>query len=261
MRPFLVLSGIAQTAFIMSSAAPAAFAEPVAPPSVNMTGATVSNMSAVAAKGPTAPLVEDALNALSSRVTKMSHPDALRMAFQAYYNYKAAHPSEVRNPYFYFVDYGLGKGTPRGYVFDMDHKKLVEGPFTVAAGRGSGENSKGVPVRFSNSSGSGTSSLGLFVAKNSYAFSGHSGGKLYRSIGLRLQGVSGSFNNRALSRGVVVHGAPYVTSRGAGRSQGCPAMEQARAHRLIPRLANGGLVFLFSPNNSSWMQNAPWATA
>ena len=87
----------------------------------------------------------------------MSHPDALRMAFQAYYNYKAAHPSEVRNPYFYFVDYGLGKGTPRGYVFDMDHKKLVEGPFTVAAGRGSGENSKGVPVRFSNSSGSGTS--------------------------------------------------------------------------------------------------------
>ena len=126
----------------------------------------------------------------------------------------------------------------------MDQKKLVEGPFIVAAGRGSAENAKGVPTRFSNGSGSGTTSLGLFVTKGSYAFSGHSGGQLYSSIGLRLDGVSGRFNDRALARGVVVHGAPYVTASGSGRSLGCPAMDQARAHRLIPKLRT--VVWCFS---------------
>ena len=205
------------------------------------------------------PMVEDALNALSASVTKTSHPEALRKAVQAYYNFKAAHPDQVRNPYFYFVDYGLSKRTPRGYVFDMQQKKLVEGPFIVAAGRGSSENAQGVPTRFSNGSGSGTTSLGLFVTQGTYAFTGHSGGSLYSSIGLRLNGVSGRFNDQALARGVVVHGAPYVTASGSGRSLGCPAMEQDRAHRLIPKIANGGLVFLFSPNDSQWMNNDPWA--
>jgi hypothetical protein len=36
-------------------------------------------------------------------------------------------------------------------------------------------------------------------------------------------------------------------------------MEQARARRLIPKIANGGLVFLFSPNDSQWMNSDPWA--
>jgi hypothetical protein len=143
----------------------------------------------------------------------------------------------------------------------MNQKKVVEGPFIVAAGRGSAEDARGVPTHFSNGSGSGTTSLGLYVTQGTYAFTGHSGGSLYSSIGLRLNGVSGRFNDRALARGVVVHGAPYVTASGSGRSLGCPAMEQARAHRLIPKIANGGLVFLFSPNDAQWMRNDPWATA
>lgn len=257
MRTHLVISGIAQAALVAFGAAPA-IAKPIPAPAkvVKVADAKVT----ASKRGPATPLVEDALAALAGRVTKTSHPDALRMAFQAYYSYKAAHPNEVRNPYFYFVDYGLGKRTPRGYVFDMEQKKLVEGPFIVAAGRGSGENSAGAPARFSNGSGSGTTSLGLYVTRNTYAFTGHSGGHLYKSIGLRLNGVSGRFNNRALARGVVAHGAPYVTPTGSGRSLGCPAMEQGRAQRLLPKLANGGLVFLFSPNDADWMRNDPWST-
>ncbi|HEY9228582.1 MAG TPA: murein L,D-transpeptidase catalytic domain family protein, partial [Gemmatimonadaceae bacterium] len=63
--------------------------------------------------------------------------------------------------------------------------------------------------------------------------------------------------SNARARGVVAHGAPYVTPSGSGRSQGCPAMEQARAKRLLPKIANGSLVFLFAPN-SNWMANDPW---
>ena len=199
-----------------------------------------------------------ALAALRPRVRKLSDPDALQVAFLAYFRYQQAHPERVRKPYLYFVDYGLGSSTPRGYVFDMKDLKLVEGPFTVAHGRGSAANGRGVPVRFSNREGSAATSLGLYVAQETYAFSGKSGGKSYRSVGLRLAGVSGKYNSRARARGVVVHGAPYVTASRAGRSEGCPAMEQRRAARLIPQIANGGLVFLFSPRDSEWLGSDPW---
>jgi hypothetical protein len=204
--------------------------------------------------------VDAALRVLRARVSRQSHPDALRTAFEAYFNYKSAHPEKVRKPYLYFVDYGLDSNTPRGYVFDMAELKVVEGPFTVAHGRGSGGNDA-VPTRFSNRNGSNSSSLGLFLAQETYAFSGHSGGRLYRSIGLRLNGLSGAFNSAARRRGVVVHGAPYVTSGKAGRSEGCPAIEPARARRLLPKIGNGGMVFLFSPLDSRWLNRDPWANA
>ena len=51
--------------------------------------------------------VETALDALGGSVRKQSDPGALRMAFQAYYNYKTANPGKVKKPYLYYVDYGL----------------------------------------------------------------------------------------------------------------------------------------------------------
>ena len=60
---------------------------------------------------------------------------------------------------------------------------------------------------------------------------------------------------------MVAHGAPYVTPTRAGRSEGCPAMEQGRARELLPRIAQGGLVFLFSPLDKTWMRSDPWASA
>jgi hypothetical protein len=202
--------------------------------------------------------VATALAELSKHVRRQSHPDALRLALQAYYNYQAANPGKIRNPCFYFVDYGLDNATPRGYVFDMKALELVEGPFTVAHGRGSSRARNGAPTSFSNVPGSAATSLGLYLTQETYGFSGTAGGRRYRSIGLRMSGLSGRFNSAARQRGVVTHGAPYVTARDAGRSEGCPAMEEPRAQRLIPQIANGGLVFLFSPRDKNWMENDPW---
>ena len=201
-----------------------------------------------------------ALDAFRGSVRGLSHPRALENAFRSYFAYKAAHPESVKKPYLYFVDYGLPATTPRGYVFDMDARTIVDGPFTVAHGRGSKENGSGIPTRFSNASGSAATSLGLFVAQELYEFGGHSGGSFYSSVGLRLMGVSPGFNDNARARGVVAHGAPYVTPTRAGRSEGCPAMEQARARRLLPRLAQGSLVFLFAPD-PSWLNRDPWVVA
>jgi hypothetical protein len=203
--------------------------------------------------------VQTALGALAGGVREQSHPRALKLAFEAYYSFKAAHPSEVRKPYLYFVDYGLNSHTPRGYVFDMDALRVVDGPFTVAHGRGSAATGSGVPVSFSNSEGSAATSLGLFLTQEVYSFVGHAGGQEYHSVGLRLTGLSGTFNDAARQRRVVVHGAPYVTPSKAGRSEGCPAMEPSRARTLIPMIGNGALVFLFSPNDAAWMDEDPWA--
>lgn len=206
-----------------------------------------------------AALTDEALRVLGRYVTEQSHPDALRYAFGAYYRFKAAHPDKVRKPYLYFVDYGLDSRTARGYVFDMMSMELVDGPFTVAHGRGSARPGSDLPAKFSNIKDSAASSLGLYVAAETYAFRGKSAGQRYASIGLRLDGESGRFNSAARGRGVVVHGAPYVTSAKAGRSEGCPAMEPRRADRLIPKISNGGVVFLFSPRDPAWMREDPWA--
>ncbi len=200
---------------------------------------------------------QTALDALRPDVATLSHPRALEDAFRSYFAYRAAHADAPGKPLLYFVDYGLSSTTPRGYVFDMEKLAVVDGPFMVAHGRGSRAGGDGVPTYFSNTFGSATTSLGLFVAQELYSFVGHASGRRYSSIGLRLQGVSGRFNDKARSRGVVAHGAPYVTASRAGRSEGCPAVDPERAERLLPKLANGALVFLFAPDER-WMANDPW---
>ena len=211
------------------------------------------------ASGALANVTRSAIAAFTGAVKPLSRPEALESAFRSYFAYKAAHPDEVRKPLLYFVDYGLPNTAKRGYVFDMEQLRIVDGPFTVAAGRGSAAKD-GVPTRFSNASGSNATSLGLYVAKSIYNFTGKSAGKRYSSLGLRLQGVSTGFNDQALARGVVAHGAPYVTPSKAGRSEGCPAMEPARAERLLPKLADGGMVFLFAPDQT-WLSSDPWLTS
>jgi hypothetical protein len=205
-------------------------------------------------------IAKAAVDAFAGAVRPLSRPDALENAFRSYFAYRTTHRDEVRKPYLYFVDYGLPSTTPRGYVFDMDSLKIVDGPFTVAHGRGSSASKYGIPTYFSNASGSNATSLGLYVAQATYDFHGKSGGQSYSSVGLRLMGVSSGFNDNALARHVVAHGAPYVTPSGAGRSEGCPAMEPARAQQLLPKLADGGMVFLFAPD-ADWMTHDPWLAA
>ena len=197
-----------------------------------------------------------ALAALAPAVRRASDPRALDDAFRSYFAFRAAHPERVAKPYLYFVDYGLPSTEPRGWVFDMETLAVVDGPFTVAHGRGSSTRD-GVPTRFSNAPGSAATSLGLYVAQEAYAFLGHAAGRPYRAAGLRLSGVSAGFNDRARERRVVAHGAPYVTPARAGRSEGCPAMEPARAARLLPKLSDGGMVFLFAPD-AAWRAGDPW---
>ena len=144
------------------------------------------------------------------------------------------------------IDYSLPSTQRRLWVFDVERGRLLFEEL-VAHGRNTGETAA---EHFSNIEGSKMSSVGLFqTAETYYGSNGYS---------LRLRGLDPGFNDNALSRAIVMHGAPYVSQAIAdrlgrlGRSWGCPAVRagsgahrhrhaEGRAHCCSPitRTANG----------------------
>jgi hypothetical protein len=149
-------------------------------------------------------------------------------------DYKLKNDPASRQRYYAIVDFSQPSTSKRLYVFDTVEKKVES--YYVAHGRGSGEN---IAERFSNMSGSNSSSLGIYKTLDEY--DGHHG----RS--LRLEGLEPT-NSNAFSRAVVMHTADYVsdafirqTGR-LGRSEGCFAVEKAVGDTLIDELKDGAYI-------------------
>jgi len=148
------------------------------------------------------------------------------------------------------IDYSLPSTQPRLWVFDVSRGRLLYQEL-VAHGRNTGER---LAQRFSNVEGSKMSSLGLFQTTDTY----------YGSNGysLRLRGLDAGFNDNALSRAIVMHGAPYVSEAVAerlgriGRSWGCPAVRQEIARTVIDTLKGGALLFAYYPDRE-WLSESP----
>jgi hypothetical protein len=147
------------------------------------------------------------------------------------------------------IDYSLPSTSPRLWVFDVDHGRLLFQEL-VAHGRNTGEV---VARHFSNVEGSKMSSLGLFQATDTYY--GNNG------YSLRLRGLDAGFNDRALDRAIVMHGAPYVSEAIAehlgrlGRSWGCPAVREEVARGMIDTLKGGALLFAYYPDDK-WLSGS-----
>ena len=148
------------------------------------------------------------------------------------------------------IDYSLPSTQPRLWVFDVARGRLLFQEL-VAHGRNTGEK---LAERFSNVEGSKMSSLGLYQATDTY----------YGSNGysLRLRGLDAGFNDNALARAIVMHGAPYVSEAIAervgriGRSWGCPAVRQEVARTVIDTLKGGALIFAYYPDRK-WLNESP----
>ncbi len=140
------------------------------------------------------------------------------------------------------IDYSLPSTEKRLWVFDLAERRLLYEEL-VAHGAGSGE---GLATTFSNAPDSHQSSLGLFVTERAYV--GRNG------YSLRMDGLDEGFNDRARDRAIVIHGAPYVDEALSkrqgriGRSWGCPAVRPEIARPLIDRVAGGGFVFAYYPD-------------
>jgi hypothetical protein len=150
------------------------------------------------------------------------------------------------------IDYSLPSTKPRLWVFDVERGRLLYQEL-VAHGRNSGDYLRA--RQFSNIEGSRMSSIGLFQATDTYYGS--------KGYSLRLKGLDPGFNDRALERAIVMHGAPYVSEAIAehlgrlGRSWGCPAVREEVARGMIDTLKGGALLFAYYPDDK-WLHESPF---
>jgi hypothetical protein len=147
------------------------------------------------------------------------------------------------------IDYSLPSVEPRLWVFDVATGKVLYKEL-VAHGRNTGEN---MATHFSDTPESRQSSIGLFVADETYVGS--------NGYSLRLDGLERGFNARARERAIVMHGAAYVNASLAasqgriGRSWGCPALREAIARQVIDTVRGGGVIFSYYPDEK-WLRTS-----
>jgi hypothetical protein len=147
------------------------------------------------------------------------------------------------------IDYSRPSTEPRLWVMDLKSGQTLFSEL-VAHGKNTGDN---MATRFSDDMNSHQSSLGLFIARDTYVGS--------NGYSLRLDGLEPGFNSKARERAIVMHGAPYVDPGVAvkqgrlGRSWGCPAVREAVARNIIDTVRGGGVIFSYYPDDT-WLHES-----
>ncbi|TDH29362.1 murein L,D-transpeptidase catalytic domain family protein [Segetibacter sp. 3557_3] len=137
------------------------------------------------------------------------------------------------------ADFSLPSSRKRLFILDLEKSKLLFHTY-VSHGRNSGREAAN---EFSNEDGSFKSSIGFYTTQDTYS------GK--HGYSLRLNGEEKGFNDRALSRGIVMHSAAYVneslikTQGYIGRSQGCPAVSENLHKSIISKIKSGSCFFIY----------------
>jgi len=174
-------------------------------------------------------------------------PRTLELALRAWS--RAIGQGLTRSPILTVIDYSLPSTTRRMWVLDVQRGQVMFHEL-VAHGKGTGDN---LARSFSNRDGSNASSIGTFLTGPTYQ------GK--HGLSLRLLGLEAGVNDRAEGRGIVVHGARYVSETVAralgrlGRSQGCPAVREEISADIIRAIKGGTLVFSYYPDRH-WEQTS-----
>lgn len=148
------------------------------------------------------------------------------------------------------IDFSKPSTQKRLYILNLTSGEILFNTL-VAHGRNTGLL---YPTSFSNKSSSYESSLGFYVTLNTY--SGNNG------YSLKLQGCEKGFNDNALQRNIVMHGAAYVNESFIqqngflGRSYGCPAVPFEVHHQIIDLIKNGSCLFIYYPNKKYVQRSA-----
>ncbi|MFT5513743.1 MAG: hypothetical protein ACI8SE_002152 [Bacteroidia bacterium] len=150
--------------------------------------------------------------------------------------------NELSNTQFLSVlDFSKQSSQKRLWVLDINSKLVVFNEL-VAHGKYSGDK---YAQSFSNKSNSKKSSLGFYVTGQPY------NGK--HRYSLKLRGLEPGFNSNAFARGIVVHGANYVSEeiaeaqQSVGRSFGCPAVANDVNEYIVDLIQGGSCMFIYHP--------------
>lgn len=151
-------------------------------------------------------------------------------------------------------DFSLSSNVKRLWVIDLDQKTVLFNSL-VAHGKNTGDE---FATNFSNTESSLQSSMGFYITDTTYE-----GGNGYS---LRLLGMDKGFNDAALQRAVVMHGADYVSEEFAaahkriGRSWGCPAVPRALAQPIINTIKGKNCMFIYYPDQN-YLASSEWLKA
>lgn len=157
------------------------------------------------------------------------------------YQYLAKKQKLINTGILAICDLSQSSNKKRLYILDLANNKVLLTSY-VAHGRGSGSE---YAMRFSNKSRSHQSSLGFYITSSTY-YGEH-------GLSLRLQGLEPGFNNLAMKRNIVVHGATYISdeylnsNKFMGRSYGCPAVPENECAEIIDLIKNGTCFFIYHP--------------
>jgi hypothetical protein len=138
------------------------------------------------------------------------------------------------------ADFSQSSKKKRLYVIDLQHKTLLFNTY-VAHGRNTGDE---YAKHFSNVPGSYQSSLGFYVTKEE--ISGSNVG-----LSLILDGLDKGFNDNALKREIIIHGADYATDSfirktgRLGRSFGCPSLPPELIKPVVETIKEGTCLFIY----------------
>jgi hypothetical protein len=149
-----------------------------------------------------------------------------------------------RTNYLTICDFSQSSRKKRLYIIDVSNNKLIINTY-VAHGKNSGGE---YATAFSNKPESLQSSLGFYITSTTYT--GEHG------LSLRINGVDPGYNDKALERSIVIHGAAYVNEARAksgsfmGRSWGCPAVPQKESNNIITTIKNGTCLFIYHPSRN-----------
>lgn len=140
------------------------------------------------------------------------------------------------------IDFTLPSNKKRLFIIDLDNYQVLFNTYT-AHGRNTGRE---WATSFSNQHSSYKSSPGFFITRETYR------GK--HGLSLKLEGLEKGVNNNAFERGIVIHGAAYVSESVAkaqgfvGRSEGCPAVPENLSSPIINTIKNGTCLFVYHPS-------------
>ena len=167
--------------------------------------------------------------------------EAMLYGYQGYQ--KLLNSGAINKEILTIVDFSQSSHKKRMYIIDVKNYKVLVNTF-VAHGKNTGLQNA---TNFSNTPESLQSSLGFYVTTSTY-FGKH-------GLSLRLDGKDRGFNDKAMERAIVVHGAAYIGSHRLGsayqgRSFGCPAVPQEMSDKVINTIKDGTCLFIYHPSKS-----------
>lgn len=180
--------------------------------------------------------------------------EVFEKAFLGFQNLKKSGKLEPSVKLLSVCDFSLSSNRKRLWVIDLGEKKVLFNTL-VAHGKGTGEE---FATSFSNIEDSHQSSMGFYITEQAYM--GDNG------YSMRLFGMDRGYNDAALERCIVMHGAKYVSEdfikseKRLGRSWGCPAVPASLAKPIIDTIKNRTCLFIYFPDqsylaSSQWLKN------